>query len=304
MRCNNRPAPASPACALKTGHCLEVRNYQSSQAIISGCFTATQVKHGQVLMLCSKADSTKEQCEAAYDHSKETKIKIRTGGAITFQFTTARNMETIEVYRPPTEAGGLETSRSNIFQFSVQCQKQNAAWHTVKTYNSPNKRSPGWVTLNLDDGCLENAVSWRIANIEGHTNEAYVNVFEVVWYSVDIQDDPPVLYPRLIDTAQMSTTDDGKTGRVFVKTVFNATHTLTCLSLYDSDAAGHVVGVTTCGAAFDGNVNSPVIFETSLNEKYTRPSLTVYDSSTYSSIWVYHNPVNDQMLSRRLQVLS
>ena len=79
---------------------------------------------------------------------------------------------------------------------SFECQKQDASWHTVREY-SEDSRQPGWITLKLGDGCPELALSWRIADIQGSTTEAYFNVFEILWYEVDVQDSTPALYPPL-----------------------------------------------------------------------------------------------------------
>lgn len=291
--------------------CQLFTQFSNGLRIHNRCYESEFSHKAQYIMQCQNVYAQGEECLFAMDHSSQSGVRFQTEGAsVVIQYPTAKKISMLGVFRPPTHAGGTETSAENIWFFAVQCfigdtgggadaALQDANWHTIysnlaEVDDGEYDKAPGWKEFSLED-CPEASSTWRVTNMTTPSqgdSVSHLSLMELKFTETD--NSSAVAIPRL-GNVQMAVNDTG-----VWTTFYGATPRLSCASLKDDHA---IFGKSFCQQVLDGDVNSPVIFIDYDDPKVERPFIEVTKpgAEAYESIWVYYHPFNHQGKHRRLR---
>jgi hypothetical protein len=280
---------------------------------INKCFSSIhQLEYAQQILSCANPWSQFESCKAVLDDNRQTHVRIKPSGSITLQWTAPKNYTHLEVFRPPTSAGGTETLLRNHFYFQVQCFIGNNPgedlWKTVFD-NTEDSHSiaagdlePGMKSYWFTSACPKPSTTWRVADItpSAVSQDVYTAVFELLFKGSPTFIDLGATFPR-IGAMRMSVNATA----VVTKMGQNTAKPLSCLATGGADrdedlSIMHRFGSISCSALQDGDVNTPVIFTNSKQAGTQNEAqvITSGEERTYSRIFLYDHPTGVGRLTK------
>jgi len=274
----------------------------------STCAAEAGMLHSiQNLVECRGARFRTGECLAASDGKVDTSIELGHDSKVTWQYATAREVDSLRVYYPPTADGGTATLPRNKFGFQLQCfvggradaVTDDSKWQTMLTtpLAAVSRGSLGWKVFALQSRCRKPTHTYRLTAIAPALGSAKLWEATLAFsgFKPAVAGPLPVLH--------------GVRMTVEPATLTILTHFTPKSSLRDycvqTETAHHASGA--CSNLRDADVNSAVIFNNRCGKfckamKQVPPMFGMLTTlQTYTSVWVYYNPLTHKWLARRLR---